>query len=108
MAQITIDTAAVARFCHKHHIKRLALFGSVLRDDFSPQSDVDVLVEFDSGQEPGLLRLANMERELSPLLGGRKVDLRTPQDFESLLPRQGHGVSTGLLCKRMIASDFSI
>jgi hypothetical protein len=57
------------------------LFGSILRDDFRPQSDIDVLVEFEPQYVPGLLRLAGMERELSALLGNRKVDLRTPQDL---------------------------
>jgi hypothetical protein len=71
----------VARFCRTHHIRKLALFGSVLRDDFGPASDVDLLVEFEEGQEPSLFGIARMERELSPLFGGRKVDLRTPQDL---------------------------
>jgi predicted nucleotidyltransferase len=55
MARITPDKAAIANFCHRHHISRLALFGSVLRDDFGPESDVDFLVEFDLGKAPGLL-----------------------------------------------------
>ncbi|HEX8708873.1 MAG TPA: nucleotidyltransferase family protein, partial [Pyrinomonadaceae bacterium] len=71
----------VAEFCRRHHITRLSLFGSILRDDFRPQSDIDVLVEFEPQYVPGLLRLAGMERELSALLGNRKVDLRTPQDL---------------------------
>jgi hypothetical protein len=68
-------------FCLKRHIRRLALFGSALRDDFGPQSDVDILVEFEPGYVPGFLRLAAMERDLSDLLGGRKVDMRTPADL---------------------------
>lgn len=64
-----------------NHVRRLALFGSVLRDDFRPDSDVDVLVEFEPGHVPGLLRLAGMEHELSELFGGRRVDLRTPADL---------------------------
>jgi predicted nucleotidyltransferase len=68
-------------FCRRHHIRRLALFGSVLRDDFTDQSDIDVLVEFEPGHAPGFFRLAEMESELSELFGGRKVDLRTPQDL---------------------------
>jgi predicted nucleotidyltransferase len=71
----------IRAFCRGRHIRRLAFFGSVLRDDFGPQSDVDVLVEFEPGHVPGLLRLAAMERELSDLLGGRKVDIRTPADL---------------------------
>ena len=67
--------------CQRHHIAKLSLFGSVLCDDFSPESDIDVLVEFDSGHVPGFFRLFDIEEELSSLLGGRKVDLRTPQDL---------------------------
>ncbi len=64
-------------FCRRHHIRRFALFGSVLRDDFSPDSDVDVLVEFAPGHVPGLA-FFDMEAELAQLIG-RKVDLNTPQ-----------------------------
>jgi predicted nucleotidyltransferase len=71
----------IAAFCQQHHIRKLSFFGSVLREDFRPDSDVDVLVEFDPDHVPGLFALAGMERELSSLLGGRKVDLRTPQDL---------------------------
>jgi predicted nucleotidyltransferase len=71
-----VDRSALAEFCRRHHIRRLAFFGSVLRDDFRPESDVDVLVEFDPGRAVGLIRLAGMERELSQLLG-RPADLNT-------------------------------
>ena len=71
----------VADFCRRNHIRRLLLFGSVLRDDFGPESDVDVLVEFEPGHVPGFFRLFDMEEELSCLLKGRKVDLRTPEDL---------------------------
>lgn len=67
----------MAEFCRRHRIRKLAFFGSVLRDDFGPASDVDVLVEFESGARVGLIRLAGIENELSELLG-RKVDLNTP------------------------------
>src|SRR3954471_1148353 len=75
-ARIPIPMDEIADFCRRHHIRRLALFGSVLRDDFSPQSDVDILVEFDPGHVPGFA-LVNLEDELSALVG-RKVDLHTP------------------------------
>ena len=75
-SKIAIDQDAIEAFCRRHHVRRLALFGSVLRDDFAPASDVDVLVEFESGYVPGLA-FFDMERELSELLG-RKVDLNTP------------------------------
>jgi hypothetical protein len=74
------DRDRIASFCRRRHIRKLAFFGSVLRDDFGPESDVDVLVEFEPGEVVGLLRMAAMELELSEILG-RKVDLRTPQDL---------------------------
>ncbi len=79
---------AIARFARHHHIRRLAVFGSALREDFSGESDVDFLVEFEPGHVPGLLRLARMERELSALLAGRRVDLRTPQDLSRYFRQQ--------------------
>ncbi len=75
---LSIDRDAVSAFCRRHHIKRLALFGSVLRDDFRPDSDVDVLVEFQPGHVPGLDFVA-IEREFSGLLQGRRVDMVTPK-----------------------------
>lgn len=78
--QIAVDTHSIAEFCVKHHIKRLAFFGSVLRDDFRLDSDVDVLVEFEKDREPGLMRLVGLERELSEILG-RTADIRTPEDL---------------------------
>lgn len=80
MLQLAIDKSQVAAFCRAHHIRRLALFGSVLRDDFGPASDVDVLVDFEPEQVVGLIRMAGLERELSEILG-RKVDLRTAADL---------------------------
>jgi len=78
-ARPLLPAGKVADFCRRHHIRKLSLFGSVLRDDFRPDSDVDVLVEFEEGKSPGLIRLAGMELELSEMLGGRKVDMNTPQ-----------------------------
>ena len=77
---IAIPYAQLAAFCRRHHIGKLALFGSVLRGDFSKDSDVDVLIEFEPGYPVGLLEMAGMELELSALFG-RKVDLRTPGDL---------------------------
>jgi uncharacterized protein len=77
MVRLSVERKKIADFCRKHHIRRLAFFGSVLRDDFRPDSDVDVLVEFEPGRVPGLAFFA-MEDELSKILG-RKVDLNTPQ-----------------------------
>ena len=73
---VEIPQARVAEFCRRHRIRRLALFGSIVRDDFRPESDVDVLVEFEPGTKVGL-RFFAIERELSEILG-RKVDLNTP------------------------------
>ena len=75
-APITIDPQAIADFCRRHHVARLSLFGSILRPDFTPESDVDVLVEFQPGQTPGLEFFA-MGDELSGIIG-RQVDLNTP------------------------------
>jgi uncharacterized protein len=77
-AHLVIDRSAVRAFCQRHRIARLALFGSALRDDFGPESDVDVLVEFEPGHVPGL-NFVSIERELSGLLQGRRVDLVTPK-----------------------------
>jgi predicted nucleotidyltransferase len=74
--RLTIDRGRVAEFCRRHHIRRLALFGSVLRADFGPASDVDVLVEFEPDHVPGLA-FFTMQQELSTLMG-RPVDLNTP------------------------------
>ncbi len=78
---LTAHKAAIAEFCRKHSIRRLSLFGSYLKGNPSLESDIDLLVEFDKGKAPGLLGLAAMEQELSTILGGRPVDLRTPQDL---------------------------
>jgi uncharacterized protein len=75
-ARIDIPKERIAEFCRTNHIQRLALFGSVLRDDFGPDSDVDVLVEFESGTRVGL-KFFGLEIELSEILG-RTVDLNTP------------------------------
>ncbi len=75
-----MDREKIEAFCRRNHIHKLALFGSVLRDDFKPESDVDVLVEFEPEHIPGFLGLGGIEEELSELLGGRKIDLVT-KDF---------------------------
>ncbi len=69
----------IAEFCRRNRIRRLALFGSVVRPDFTPESDVDILVEFQPGTSVGFFELYDMEEELSLAFGGRKVDLNTPQ-----------------------------
>lgn len=76
-AQIPLPKEQMEEFCRRNHIRKLSLFGSVLRDDFRPDSDVDVLVEFERNHGPGFIALFKMEQELSRLLGGRKVDLIT-------------------------------
>ena len=79
-AKIEIPREKIAVFCRRNHICKLSLFGSVLRGDFGPDSDIDFLVEFDPDHITGFFGLARMERELSELMG-RKVDLRTPQEL---------------------------
>jgi predicted nucleotidyltransferase len=75
------DRAALAAICRRRHIRRLALFGSTLKGTDRPDSDVDLLVEFEPGHKPGLLALAGIEAELSVLAAGRRIDLRTVQDL---------------------------
>ncbi|MBA7643015.1 hypothetical protein ES703_50725 [subsurface metagenome] len=76
-----INKDKLSDFCKRHHIHRLAIYGSALRGDFEPDSDVDVLVDFMPGHTPGFFRLFEMEEELSGLFGGRKADMRTPEDL---------------------------
>ncbi len=80
MLRLTISQEQLAEFYRRRHIRKLSLFGSVLKGTDRPGSDIDLLVEFEPGCTPGLLRLAGMENELSDMLG-RRVDLRTPQDL---------------------------
>ena len=75
-----IPKKQLAQFCESYHVRRLSLYGSALRDDFGPDSDIDILIEFEPGYKTGLLKMARMENELSDMLG-RKVDLRTPGDL---------------------------
>ena len=84
---IPIHQDRIAEFCREHRVRRLRLFGSVLRDDFRPDSDVDVLVEFEPGATVGLITLAAMELELGEIVG-RKVDLRTPNDLSRYFRQQ--------------------
>ncbi len=76
MLPVAIAQADLVAFCQRHHIRRLALFGSVLREDFRPDSDIDVLVEFEPGRSPSLFDLGGAQQELSELLG-READLKT-------------------------------
>lgn len=77
---IDIPADAIAGFCRRHHIASLSLFGSVLRDNFTPRSDIDVLVDFLPGHTPGLITFVGMQRELGDILG-RTVDLNTRGDL---------------------------
>ena len=78
--RISIPEDQIAEFCKSNYINNLALFGSVLTDLFSDQSDVDVLVEFDSNHVPGFFHLVDMEDQLA-LIVGRKADIHTPKDL---------------------------
>ena len=86
-ARIAVDREKVIDFCRRNHILKLSLFGSVLRDDFRPDSDVDVLLEFEEGHVVGFFGLARLERELSELFG-RRTDLRTPEELSRYFRRQ--------------------
>ena len=81
MSSVMFPQQRLAEICQRHGIRRLSLFGSTLRGTDRPDSDVDLLVEFQPEKTPGLLGLAHIELELSALLSGRKVDLRTPEDL---------------------------
>lgn len=79
-SHVELPKDKIAKFCKLHHIRKLSLFGSYLHGDFGPESDIDLLVEFEPDHIPGLITLSGMEIELSEILG-RKVDLRTPEDL---------------------------
>lgn len=78
---LPLDEATLRQFCEQHRIRRLALFGSRRKGTAQPDSDIDLLVEFDPENTPGLLGMAAIELELTAMLGGNKVDLRTPDDL---------------------------
>lgn len=78
---LQVSQNGLAEFCRRHHIRKLSLFGSILREDFHAESDIDVLVEFEPNHTPGLIKLAKIEMELSAMFGGKAVDLRTPDDL---------------------------
>ncbi len=78
---LEVSKRKIVEFCKRKHIQRLSLFGSILRNDFSRSSDIDVLVEFEIDYVPGFFDLIEMEEELSSMFGGREVDLRTPNDL---------------------------
>ncbi len=78
---VKVSERKIVEFCKRNHIRSLSLFGSILRNDFSRSSDIDMLVEFELDYVPGFFDLIEMEEELSSMLGRRKVDLRTPNDL---------------------------
>lgn len=82
-SRVRLGPRALREFCNKHRIRKLALFGSAIRGDFGPESDVDFVVEFEEGHRVSFFDMADMEAELSRMLGGRKVDLRTPQELSA-------------------------
>jgi predicted nucleotidyltransferase len=84
---INFDRDEISRFCRRHGIKRLSLFGSIVRQDFRPDSDIDVLVEFEPGQTPSLFDLGGMLMELQTKLG-HEVDLKTPGFLSPRIHRQ--------------------
>jgi hypothetical protein len=92
---IHVPRQALAEVCRRHHIRRLALFGSVLRDDFRPDSDVDVLVEFEPGHTPGW-EIVDIEDELSTVFGGQRVDMVNPRYLNQRLKRRALGAAVVL------------
>ena len=86
MDKLKIPQKELEKFCKKHHIRKLSLFGSYLREDFSDDSDIDVLVEFDPAHIPGL-RIIQMQDELSTIFGGKKIDLVTPNFLHPLIKK---------------------
>ena len=78
---VPISKSQIADFCRRHRIRKLSLFGSSLRDDFGPKSDVDVLVEFEPDARVGFFKLYDLEQELSQLFGGRRIDINTPNSL---------------------------
>lgn len=78
---LNLDEAILARLCQAHHIRRLSLFGSQLKGTARPDSDIDLLVEFEPDAHPTFFDLAQLEIELSQALGGKKVDVRTAEDL---------------------------
>ena len=78
---VSISKSEIEDFCRRHRIRKFSLFGSLLRDDFGPNSDVDVLVEFEPDASVGLFKLYDLEQELSRLLGGRRIDINTPKSL---------------------------
>lgn len=101
---IPIDRGALADFCRRRHVRKLSLFGSVLRQDFGPASDVDVLVEFEPDHVPGFIALHGLEQELSGLLGGRRVDLVTERFLNRRIRERVLAVAEVQLCGRMMGS----
>ena len=85
--RLVISKDRIAELCRRRNIRRLAIFGSALRDDFGPQSDVDVLVNFIDGHVPGFFGLFDIEEELSAILG-HKADVRTPEDLSKYFRQQ--------------------
>jgi len=94
VANIEVPTEEIAAMCRRNGVRRLALFGSVLTGRFSEHSDIDVLIEFRPNERVGFFRLADIQDELSRLLDGRTVDLRTPMDLSRGLCRAPRPVPT--------------
>lgn len=85
--QLTIPDANLTAFCQRHPIKKMSLFGSILRDDFGPESDIDILVEFESDARITFFDMVTLETELTEIMG-RQVDLRTPQELSRYFRQQ--------------------
>jgi len=89
----------VAEYCRRNHILRLAVFGSVLRGEARPESDIDILVEFEPAHVPGLMGIARMEDEMARVIFGRRVDLRTPEDLSHFFRDEVVGTAEPIYAK---------
>tara|TARA_B100000809_G_C14803333_1_gene411100 strand:+ start:311 stop:598 length:288 start_codon:yes stop_codon:yes gene_type:complete len=83
--RLNLPTPLIKEFCRKHHIRKLSLFGSIVREDFGPNSDVDILVEFDPKDVPSLFTFSGIALNFSDLLGGTKVDMLTPKGLSKYI-----------------------
>lgn len=84
MQNIDFNRDDLINFCRDNHVLSLSFFGSVLTDKFRPDSDIDILIEFEQGHTPGLFKMARLQRELSHIMHGREVDLRTSAELSVL------------------------
>ena len=99
-ARIQPEAERLAEFCRRRHVRRLSVCGSVLRADFRPDSDIDVLIEFDPDRRPGMVGLQEVEEELSELYGGHRIDLLNPKYLNRRIRERLLQEAEGLFAER--------